>query len=156
MQKRSAGILFYRYRADRRLEVFLVHPGGPFWKNKDAGAWSLPKGEYEGGDDPFEAAKREFLEETGYPAPEGEYLSLSEIKQPSGKLVTAWAVEGDCPEEIKSNTFSMEWPPKSGKMQDFPEVDRAGWFPLAEARNKILPGQVGFLERLTKHIGYAE
>jgi predicted NUDIX family NTP pyrophosphohydrolase len=153
VQKLSAGILLYRDRGGR-LEVFLVHPGGPLWKNKDAGSWTLPKGEYGPGENPFEAAKREFLEETGFPAPEGDCVPLGEIKQPGGKVVTAWALEGDCPaEKIKSNTFSMEWPPKTGRIQQFPEVDRAEWFPLREAKTKILPGQAGFLERLADRLG---
>ncbi len=147
MPKLSAGILLYR-KTNGRLEVFLVHPGGPFWKNKDLGAWSIPKGEYEAGEDPLAAAKREFEEETGYPLPEGELVPLSEIKQPSGKIVSAWAMEGDCPEDVRSNMFSLEWPPKSGKHVDFPEVDRAGWFEIAEARAKLLPGQHKFLDQL--------
>ena len=147
MPKLSAGILLYR-KTNGRLEVFLVHPGGPFWKNKDHGAWSIPKGEYEVGEDPLAAARREFAEETGYPLPEGELVPLSEIKQPSGKIVSAWAIEGDCSLDIRSNTFSLEWPPKSGKHVDFPEVDRAGWFEIAEARAKLLPGQHGFLDQL--------
>jgi len=150
MPKTSAGILLFRFSHDD-LEVFLVHPGGPFWKNKDAGAWSLPKGEYVHGEDPLDAAKREFTEETGFPPPDGEWIPLGEITQPGGKVVTAWAVRGDCPAaEIKSNTFSLEWPPKSGKMQDFPEVDRAGWFSLQEAKAKILPAQGVFLEQLVE------
>jgi len=152
MPKLSAGILLYRYR-DGKLEVFLVHPGGPFWKNKDLGAWSLPKGEYDNGGDPLAAAKREFREETGFAAPEGEYISLGEIKQPSGKLVVAWALESNCrAHEIRSNTFTTEWPPKSGRMQEFPEVDRAGWFTLREGETRILPGQAEFLRRLAKHL----
>lgn len=152
MAKLSAGILLYRHR-DRELEVFLVHPGGPFWKNKDAGAWSLPKGEYEPGEDSLAAAKREFREETGFAAPEGEYFALGEAKQAGGKLVTAWGVEGDCrAEEIRSNTFALEWPPRSGRMQQFPEVDRAEWFSLANAKIKILSGQGEFLSRLAEHL----
>ncbi len=156
MHKASAGILLYRYR-DQHLEVFLVHPGGPFWKNKDAACWSLPKGEYGQEENPFEAAKREFLEETGSPPPEGDYIPLGEIKQPGGKVVTAWALQGDCPAEaIKSNTFSMEWPPKTGRIQNFPEIDRAEWFPLSRAKTKILRGQTGFLDRLANHPRHAE
>lgn len=147
MGRLSAGLLMFRGR-DSELQVFLVHPGGPFWKKKDAGAWSIPKGEYEEGEDPLEAAKREFEEETGI-KPAGEFLALDQIKQPSGKIITAWALEGDCsPEKIRSNTFSMEWPPKSGNQQEFPEVDRADWFSLAEARKRIVKGQIGFLDRL--------
>ena len=147
MARLSAGLLMFRGR-DYDLQVFLVHPGGPFWKKKDVGAWSIPKGEYEEGEDPLEAAKREFEEETGI-KPAGEFLTLDRIKQPSGKIITAWAFEGDCsPEKIRSNTFSMEWPPKSGNQQEFPEVDRADWFSLAEARKRIVKGQSGFLDRL--------
>lgn len=130
------------------MEVFLVHPGGPFWKKKDEGAWSIPKGEYEEGEDPMDAAKREFREETGI-TPEGEFIGLDQIKQPGGKVITAWAFEGDCsPEEMASNTVSIEWPPKSGRKQEFPEVDRADWFTLENARKRILKGQIGFLDRL--------
>jgi predicted NUDIX family NTP pyrophosphohydrolase len=112
-------------RVNSGVDVFLVHPGGPFWQKKDLGSWSIPKGEYAEGDDPLEAAKREFEEETGL-RPNGEFISLDEIKQPSGKVITVWALEGDCSaDEIRSNTFSMEWPPKTGPMQQFPEVDRA-------------------------------
>lgn len=147
MPKRSAGILMFR-RRDSGIEVLLVHPGGPFWKNKDAGAWSIPKGEHGEADDPLEAVKREFKEETGIPV-RGEFVALDEIKQPSGKLIRAWALEGDCnAATIRSNTFSMEWPPKSGRMQEFPEVDRAEWFSMDEARKRIVKGQSGFLDRL--------
>lgn len=146
-RKLSAGILLYRHRGER-LEVFLVHPGGPFWAKKDDGAWSIPKGEYVEGDDPLTAAKREFREETGFRV--GEMCHpLTPLKQPSGKIVSAWAVEGDVdPAAVTSNTFSLEWPPKSGKRQDFPEVDRAGWFNLPTARLKILPGQRPLLDQL--------
>jgi predicted NUDIX family NTP pyrophosphohydrolase len=144
MPKLSAGILLYR-KNDGPLEVFLVHPGGPFWTNRDLGAWSIPKGEYE---DPRAAAQREFEEETGHPLPNGKLVPLSGIKQLSGKIVTAWAIEGDCSLDISSNLFSLEWPPKSGKTEQFPEVDRAGWFEIADARAKLLPGQHGFLDRL--------
>jgi predicted NUDIX family NTP pyrophosphohydrolase len=150
VQKFSAGILLYRWKEDR-VEVFLVHPGGPFWKKKDARAWSIPKGEYLLDENPLAAARREFQEETGFVLPGGDFKPLGEIKQPGGKLVTAWALEGDCPaEEIRSNLFSMEWPPKSGKTQEFPEVDRAGWFALEAAREKLLPGQRGFLDRFVE------
>jgi predicted NUDIX family NTP pyrophosphohydrolase len=148
MHKLSAGILLYRRRNDA-LEVFLVHPGGPFWRNKDVGAWSIPKGEYGFGDDPLAAARREFEEETGFVPPAGEWRSLSEVKLSSGKVITAWAVEGDCDADvIRSNLFSIEWPPKSGKIQAFPEVDRAGWFALSAAQEKIHPAQREFLIRL--------
>lgn len=130
------------------LEVLLVHPGGPFWRKKDLGAWSIAKGEYTEGETALEAAKREFEEETGI-KPAGEFIPLDEIRQPSGKIITAWAFEGDCsPKEIRSNLFTMEWPPKSGKTQEFPEVDRAAWFSLEDARTRILKGQAGFLDRL--------
>jgi predicted NUDIX family NTP pyrophosphohydrolase len=156
MPKLSAGILLYRFR-DGDPEVFLVHPGGPFWKNKDLGAWSLPKGEYEPEEDPLAAAQREFQEETGFPAPEGRYTALGEIRQQGGKLVTAWAIEGDCAtDQIRSNAFPLEWPPKSGRVQQFPEVDRAAWFRLATARTKVLAGQAAFLDRLGVHLGSAE
>jgi len=146
-KKNSAGILLHRLRGSG-IEVFLVHPGGPFWATKDAGAWSIPKGEFEAGEDPLEAAKREFKEETGF-AVAGNFIELTPVKQPGGKVVYAWAVMGDCEaDSIKSNTFSLEWPPRSGKRKEFPEVDRAGWFPMAEAREKLLKGQVGFLTRL--------
>jgi predicted NUDIX family NTP pyrophosphohydrolase len=148
MAKHSAGLLMYRRRGE--LEVFLVHPGGPFWAKKDAGAWSIPKGEYRPGDDPLAAARREFREETGFPVA-GEFIPLTPIKQPSGKIIQAWAVEGDCDAEaIRSNTFTLEWPPRSGRQQEFPEVDRAAWFTLTAAREKIIKGQVGFLEELQK------
>ena len=147
MAKHSAGLLMYRRRAGS-LEVFLVHPGGPFWKTKDAGAWSIPKGEYGGDEDPLAAARREFAEETGFGA-EGNFVALSPIIQAGGKVVHAWALEGDLDsEEITSNTFTLEWPPKSGKEQEFSEVDKAGWFGIDEAKEKINKAQVGLLEDL--------
>jgi predicted NUDIX family NTP pyrophosphohydrolase len=147
MAKLSAGLLMYRFRDDR-LEVLIVHPGGPYWAGKDDGAWSIPKGEYNEGDDVFEEAKREFLEETGIKA-DGLFKPLSVLKQPSGKKITAWAFEGDCdPLSIKSNTFAIEWPPHSGTQADFPEVDRAAWFEVNEAIRKLSKGQVGFVEEL--------
>jgi predicted NUDIX family NTP pyrophosphohydrolase len=149
--KLSAGLLLFR-RRENRIEVFLVHPGGPFWAKKDLGAWSLPKGEYTDGEDPLSAARREFEEETGL-RPEGAFLPLGQIRQAGGKLVSAWAFEGDFDAAtLKSNTFSIEWPPKSGKMCEFPEVDRAGWFSLEQARSKILPGQVNLLDTLEKTV----
>jgi predicted NUDIX family NTP pyrophosphohydrolase len=149
MAKQSAGLLMYRWR-EGRLEVFLVHPGGPFWAKKDSGAWSIPKGEFREDEDPLEAARREFAEETGFTA-EGDFAPLAPITQAGGKVVHAWAVEGDCdPRKIKSNTFTMEWPPKSGQEQEFPEVDRAAWFDLDTARKKINKAQVGLLEELGK------
>ena len=151
VKKNSVGILLYRLRGSG-IEVFLVHPGGPFWATKDAGAWSIPKGEFEAGEDPLEAAKREFKEETGF-AVEGNFIELTPVKQPGGKVVYAWAVMGDCEaESIKSNTFSLEWPPRSGKRKEFPEVDRAGWFTPEVAREKILKGQLNFLEELKRKI----
>jgi predicted NUDIX family NTP pyrophosphohydrolase len=148
MPKSSAGILLYRVRAGEP-EVLLVHPGGPFWARKDRGAWSIPKGEYEEGDDPRAAALREFEEETGRPLDAGELAALGKIKQRGGKVVTAWAAEGDLdPAAITSNTFELEWPPRSGRMREFPEVDSAQWFALPEARTKILPAQEELLDRL--------
>lgn len=149
MAKKSAGLLMYR-RRQGDLEVFLVHPGGPFWAKKDEGAWSIPKGEYTPGEEPFEVAKREFQEETGFQAG-GDFIPLTPRKQPSGKIISAWALEGDCDAaSVKSNTFSMEWPPRSGKQQEFPEVDRAGWFTIPAAKEKILKGQVSFLDELSE------
>ena len=151
MAIRSAGLLLFRYHK-RALNVFLVHPGGPFWQKKEFAAWSIPKGEVSAGEDFLVAARREFAEETGFTA-EGRFIPLDEIKQPGGKIVTAWALEQDCSPLIRSNTFSIEWPPKSGRMEEFPEVDRAEWFTLDEARRRILPGQVPFLDRLLGHFG---
>ena len=147
MPKRSAGILLYK-RAGDGLRVLLVHPGGPFWAKKDAGAWSIPKGEYSEGEDAFAVAVREFGEETGAP-PTGEFCALGEVKQTGGKIVTAWAVEGEFdPATLKSNRFELEWPPRSGRRQSFPEVDRAAWFDLDQARRKILPSQSPLIDRL--------
>ena len=147
MPKSSAGLLLYRRRGGE-LEVLLVHPGGPFWRNKDLGAWSIPKGEVEQGEDPLTVARREFEEETGTPA-EGPAIDLGSIRQAGGKLVRAWALEGDLdPTAIRSNTFTLEWPPGSGKLARFPEVDRAEFFGLSAAKAKLNPGQVPFLERL--------
>ena len=149
MAKRSAGILLYRHR-DGELQVFLAHPGGPFWTRKDAGAWTIPKGEIDEGEDALAAAKREFEEEIGVRL-EGEFHALAPIRQKSGKTVIAWAVEGDFdPANLRSNLFSMEWPPKSGRHADFPEVDRAAWFTLAEGREKILPAQQPLLDELAR------
>ena len=146
MPKRSAGLLMYR-RREGQVEVLLVHPGGPFWMKRDTGAWSIPKGEYDDGEDAFTAATREFQEETGLVA-QGPFLPLVPVRQ-SGKIVQAWAFEGDCqPESLKSSTFFLEWPPRSGRRQEFPEVDRAEWFDLEEARRKIIPGQVALLDEL--------
>jgi len=149
MGKKSAGLLMFRQR-DGGLEVLLVHPGGPFWVKKDIGSWSIPKGEYTSEEDPFDVAKREFNEETGFQA-SGEFIPLTPLKQPSGKIITAWAFEGDCDASaIQSNTFVMEWPPRSGRQQEFPEVDRVGWFPIRVAKEKVTKGQVGFLEEVER------
>lgn len=146
--KRSAGLLMYRRRDN--IEILLVHPGGPFWAGKDEGAWSLPKGLVNPGEDELLAAIREFEEETGFPA-EGEFLALSPLRQPSGKVILAWAFEGDCDAaDMKSNLFTMEWPPRSGKMAEFPEADRAGWFDLESAKAKIIKGQRGFIEEFER------
>lgn len=144
----SAGLLLYR-RGDP-VEVLLGHMGGPFWAKKDAGAWSIPKGEYEPDEQPLAAARREFAEELGAPPPAGAgYRELGSLRQSGGKVVTAWAVEGDLDVSgIVSNTFEMAWPPRSGRMRTFPEIDRACWFTLADARERIVRGQVGFLDRL--------
>jgi predicted NUDIX family NTP pyrophosphohydrolase len=154
MAKRSAGILMYR-RGGPGVEVLLVHPGGPFWARKDLGAWSIPKGEYAAGEEPLAVAMREFEEETGA-RPSGDFLPLGESVQPGRKIVTAWAVEGDFDVgALKSNLFEMEWPPKSGRKTSFPEVDRAEWFPIEDARKKILPGQNPFIDRLLSALGAA-
>jgi predicted NUDIX family NTP pyrophosphohydrolase len=154
MAKLSAGILRYKW-VDKQLQVLLVHPGGPFWQKKDLGAWSVPKGEYSDGEDALTVAKREFTEETGIPIGEVEDF-LGELKQPSGKLVSVWTLEGDCSvDQITSNTFSMEWPPNSGKIQEFSEVDAAVWFPVSVALTKILKGQKGFIDMLAKRLNYA-
>jgi predicted NUDIX family NTP pyrophosphohydrolase len=148
-KKESAGLLMYRLR-NSTVEVFLVHPGGPYWAKKDLGAWSIPKGECSEKEERLSAAKREFREETGF-LPEGNFIALTPIKQPGGKIVHAWAVRGDCDAKtIVSNTFSMEWPPRSGKYQEFPEVDRAEWFTIDVAKEKILKGQVSLLEELVQ------
>jgi len=152
MKKLSAGLLMYRFK-NGKLEVFLVHPGGPYWAKKDIGAWSIPKGEYSE-EDPFLVAQREFHEETGYEAI-GEFKPLSPLRQPSGKIITAWAAEADFPAgRMKSNTFTMEWPPHSGKQTEFPEVDRAEWFTTEVAMQKISKGQTGFIKELCTILGY--
>lgn len=149
--KQSAGVLVYR-RKDNQIEVFLVHPGGPFWAKKDSGAWSIPKGEYKD-EDPLTAAKREFKEETGNDAPNGGYIELGEVKIPS-KNINCWAIEGDLDtSKVKSNTFSMEWPPKSGQQQEFPEVDKASWVEISKAGPKMHKGQSEFIDRLAQHLG---
>jgi predicted NUDIX family NTP pyrophosphohydrolase len=145
--KHSAGLLLYRRRPDA-CEVFLVHPGGPFWQARDSGAWSIPKGEPSSDEDLLDAARREFSEETGFRI-SGDFLPLAPIKQRGGKIIVAWAVEGDCdPAGIRSNTFTTEWPPRAGHVRDFPEVDRAAWFTIDEARGRITTGQRGFLDQL--------
>ena len=150
----SAGLLMYRGTGEG-IEVFLVHPGGPFWAKKDEGAWSIPKGLAAPGEDLLAAAKREFHEETGFAA-EGDYRPLGAFKQPGGKTVHAWAIEGDCdPSRLVSNLFEMEWPPRSGRRQHFPEIDRAGWFGPSEASIKILRGQQPILLRLFSTLGLA-
>jgi predicted NUDIX family NTP pyrophosphohydrolase len=147
MPKESAGLLMYRIR-NGQTEFLLAHPGGPLWKNKDAGAWSIPKGELATREEPLAAAQREFEEELGL-KPNGPFTELRPIKQKSGKEVYAWAFEGDCdPAQIKSNTFTMEWPPRSGRQQEFPEVDRAAFFGFEQAKAKINPAQVKFLEEV--------
>jgi predicted NUDIX family NTP pyrophosphohydrolase len=149
MPKRSAGILMFR-QGGRGLEVLLVHPGGPFWAKKDIGAWSVPKGEYPDHEDPLTAAVREFAEETGS-CPKGVFIPLGELRQPGRKLVTVWALKGEFDiEALKSNLFEMEWPPRSGRKAFFPEIDRAQWFSLTEARRRILPGQREFIDRLAQ------
>lgn len=145
--RQSAGLLPFRMRGDT-LEVFLVHPGGPYWARKDLGAWSIAKGEFADGDDPLAAARREFNEETGFVA-EGPFIPLDDVKQKAGKTVLAWAFQGDFdPRTVKSNTFTCEWPPQSGKQQEFPEIDRAEWFTVAEARRKLNEAQAAFVDRL--------
>lgn len=153
MAKQSAGILMFR-RSPRGVELLLAHPGGPFWANKDQGAWSIPKGEYEDGEEPLEAAKREFAEELGGALPSRPFLDLGAIKQKSRKVIAAFAIEGDFdPATLASNRFELEWPPKSGRKQSFAEVDRAEWFAPAEAREKIQPGQAPFIARLLEYLG---
>ena len=151
MPKQSAGLLLYR-KQNGHLEVFLVHPGGPLWTKKDLGSWSIPKGEFNE-EEPLLAAKREFQEETGVEAPPGEYILLKPVRQKSGKIVHAWGVEGRIDaEHVRSNDFGMEWPPRSGKMQSFPEIDRAAWFSVEDARQKINPGQVDLIRQLLEDL----
>ncbi len=147
--RRSAGLLVYRLVPGGAVEVLLVHMGGPYWARKDAGAWSIPKGEHGAEEDPLAAAYREFAEETGRPAPTGEPVLLGTVRQPSGKRVTAFALEGDLDvSAVQSTTFTTEWPPHSGRLTSFPEVDRAGWFSLADAAGRLVPVQVAFLDAL--------
>lgn len=147
--KRSAGMVLWRQLPGRDIEVLLGHMGGPFWAHKDAGAWTIPKGEIEAGEEPLDVARREFHEEIGVPVPDGELIDLGEVRQAGGKNVCAWAVEGDLdPMTAVSNTFELEWPPKSGRLQSFAELDRVAWFDLASAAQKIVVGQRPFLERI--------
>ncbi|GAA1666343.1 phosphohydrolase [Mycolicibacterium murale] len=152
MPKLSAGLLLYRTgtgTGDAGLEVLIAHPGGPFWARKDDGAWSIPKGEYSVDDDPWETARREFTEELGFQPPDGPRLELGEVRQSGGKVVTGYAVAGDLDiSDARSNTFEMEWPPRSGKLQQFPEVDRVAWVSIEEARVKLLKSQLPLLDRL--------
>ncbi len=151
IKKQSAGILLYR-SSDPETEVLLVHPGGPFWKNKDDGAWTIPKGEFEESEDPLAAAIREFKEETGFMV-QGEFKALDPIQQKAGKIVYAWAIKGEIDAaKVKSNFFEMEWPPKSGRKQSFPEIDKARWFTLSKARGKINLSQAALLDQLLKVI----
>jgi predicted NUDIX family NTP pyrophosphohydrolase len=150
---RSAGILLFRMSGEGP-EVLLVHPGGPFWARRDAGAWSIPKGEHDADEDPLACALRELAEETGTTLPPGELVDLGEVRQKSGKVVAAWAAEGDLDASaIRSNTFMLEWPPRSGRRQEFPEIDRAEWFRPAPAREKLIPAQAAFVDRLLAHLG---
>ena len=153
MARRSAGILLHRDGPDGR-EVLLVHPGGPFWARRDDGAWSIPKGEYDDGEEPLAAALREFEEEIGSALDAvGELVELGEVRQRNRKVVTAWAAEGDVDASaVRSNTFMMEWPPRSGRQQEFPEIDRAEWFTLARARAKLIEAQAAFLDRLEERL----
>ena len=149
---RSAGLLVFRRRAGE-LEVLLAHPGGPFWARKDDGAWSVPKGELEEDEDPLMAAQREFAEELGRPAPDGEPISLGEVVQKNRKVVVAWAVEGDLdPDSVVSNMFEIEWPPRSGEVAAFPEIDRVAWFDPVTARQKLNPAQAAFIDRLVARL----
>ena len=153
MPKPSAGLLLYRRRGDS-VEVLLAHPGGPMWAKRDGGAWSVPKGEIETGEEPLAVARREFHEETGHAPPAGPCLRLGEVRQKSGKVVFAWACEGDLdPSTAESNTFPLEWPPGSGRWSDVPEVDRVEWFAPDEARTKLNPAQAEFVDRLVTQLG---
>jgi predicted NUDIX family NTP pyrophosphohydrolase len=152
MPVRSAGILLFRHAAAGP-EVLLVHPGGPFWARRDEGAWSIPKGEHADGEEPVDCARREFAEETGSALALEALVPLGEVRQRSGKRVAAWAVEGDLdPETVRSNTFELEWPPRSGRRQEFPEIDRAAWFDADTARRKLTTAQVTFVDRLLEHL----
>ena len=151
MAKKSAGILLFKIE-NKILKIFLAHPGGPFWKNKDDGAWTIPKGEFDDDEDALEAAKREFEEETGIKI-SGKFIELKPVKQKSGKLILAWAAEGDLdPKKINSNEFEIEWPPRSGKRKSFPEIDKADWFNLTDAKKKIIEGQLPLIIELENNI----
>lgn len=153
MPKLSAGIMLYRIVGSGSLEIFLVHPGGPFWAKKDMGAWSIPKGEYDEGEEGLATAKREFKEETGFDLPTGQALELGTVTY-NNKIVTAWAVKGSIDaRRVRSNTFTIEWPPKTGRMQEFAEVDRAGWFVPAVAKQKLVKGQVDLVDMLCEQFG---
>jgi predicted NUDIX family NTP pyrophosphohydrolase len=153
MPRLSSGLLLFR-RREGRLELLLVHPGGPFWRRRDAGGWSLPKGEHEPNEDSLSAARREFAEELGRPPPAGEAIDLGAVKQPSGKLIHAWALAADIDvSQIQSNSFELEWPRGSGELRQFPEVDRAAWFDLASAREKLIAGQHPLLDLLLERVG---
>ena len=154
MSRTSSGILMFRTtEPGSQLEVLVVHPGGPLWAQKDEGVWSIPKGEHGPGEDPLECARREFEEELGTASPEGPFMDLGEVSQRGGKRVRAWAVAGDLDtERISSNTFEMEWPPRSGRRSSFPEVDRAAWLTMDQARQRLNPAQVGFLDRLLEEL----
>ena len=155
MPKRSAGLLLYRI-TDAGVEVLLGHPGGPFWARKDDGAWTIPKGEYVDDEDPWAAAQREFREELGLSAPNGPRLDMAPVKQPGGKIITAYAVRGDLDvTDSSSNTFELEWPKGSGKVREYPELDRVGWFAIDTARSKLLKGQLPLLDRLLEHLAAA-
>jgi predicted NUDIX family NTP pyrophosphohydrolase len=157
MPRRSAGILLYRLAADGTCEVLVGHMGGPFWAKKDAGAWSIPKGEYVDGEVPFDVARREFEEELGSPVPASEFDPLGDVRQSGGKVLTVWAAAGDLDAETSvSNTFELEWPPRSGRIQQFPEIDRSAWLPLADARVALVKGQVPLLDRLAEHLERAD
>ncbi len=153
MSRRSAGLLLYRRTAEGGVEVLLGHPGGPLWATRDEGVWSVPKGEYEDGEGPWDVASREFEEETGHPPPDGESIELGEIRQKGGKLVVAWALEGDLdPAMAQSNTFEFQWPPRSGRYITIPEIDRVGWFGPADARHRLKDTQIPFIDRLLQAI----
>jgi predicted NUDIX family NTP pyrophosphohydrolase len=152
--RRSAGIVLYRTGPDSTVEVLLGHMGGPFWARKDAGAWSVPKGEYASGEDPLEVARREFAEELGHSLPDVRLISLGQVRQAGGKEVTVWAAEGEFdPADAVSNTFELEWPPGSGDLRTFPELDRVAWFTVDDARARLVKGQIPFLDRLLEALG---